>query len=503
MLDFLLQARKAVIEEYPILNFPSNVLKNVVSGVRNGIVDGGQGVGSLIYELDIPGVSDFVGEFTKVREEGAEINRFSVVGSFANGVLVKGVGQTVEGVANLVADPLAAVEGINKIFAYPEETLPAICSGVSEFVDKKIIHGTPEDRAEAAGQAVFEVAAWFVGAGEAKAGLTAAKAADKAGDAAKVIKTVENLEDVAKTAKTIQIAGKSADLSQTAKILGKSLAKGLDEKALKLCKNVGNTVDNMRTAMNHVTDNIMKNPKLKPALADGNINLIDNASDTAKRIKTIEKTEVQKNFNKVMEEYKNGSGVNIKKKVDAEDVGKLADDSKALDSIEGTGKTTAGVSKAKSFMDDMSPAEAARYKDYWHNVYSENYGNVVNSNKPWTWRDMPGGDKLTAADKVTIKSRAVERGVIPHVKMKQGTRYADFEGAGVVQRVESLPEHLWKASDSRQFNYLDELIGGRPQGTTWNHSEISGRMELVPFGIHNVTNHMGGRSPGHWAHAKR
>ncbi|MHC1748042.1 MAG: HNH endonuclease [Cellulosilyticaceae bacterium] len=26
------------------------------------------------------------------------------------------------------------------------------------------------------------------------------------------------------------------------------------------------------------------------------------------------------------------------------------------------------------------------------------------------------------------------------------------------------------------------------------------QMELVPFGIHNVTNHIGGRSPGHWAY---
>ncbi|WP_343224519.1 HNH endonuclease [Paenibacillus sp. ACRSA] len=35
------------------------------------------------------------------------------------------------------------------------------------------------------------------------------------------------------------------------------------------------------------------------------------------------------------------------------------------------------------------------------------------------------------------------------------------------------------------------------------HSEINGRMELVPFGIHNSINHKGGRAPGGWAHAKR
>jgi len=63
-----------------------------------------------------------------------------------------------------------------------------------------------------------------------------------------------------------------------------------------------------------------------------------------------------------------------------------------------------------------------------------------------------------------------------------------------------LPEYLWKASDREQFEYLDGLIGGRPSGTTWNHSELSGKMELVPFGIYNIINHLGGRSPGLWAY---
>lgn len=51
--------------------------------------------------------------------------------------------------------------------------------------------------------------------------------------------------------------------------------------------------------------------------------------------------------------------------------------------------------------------------------------------------------------------------------------------------------------------YLDGLVERRTQGTTGNHSEFPGRMELVLFGIHNMSNHMGGRGPGHWAHAKR
>jgi hypothetical protein len=38
---------------------------------------------------------------------------------------------------------------------------------------------------------------------------------------------------------------------------------------------------------------------------------------------------------------------------------------------------------------------------------------------------------------------------------------------------------------------------------TWHHSEIPGQMELVPFGQHNISPHIGGRSPGMWADAPR
>jgi len=46
--------------------------------------------------------------------------------------------------------------------------------------------------------------------------------------------------------------------------------------------------------------------------------------------------------------------------------------------------------------------------------------------------------------------------------MKSGIRHANFQGAGVVQRTEALPENLWKARDKEQFDHLDDLIGGRP-----------------------------------------
>ena len=58
-------------------------------------------------------------------------------------------------------------------------------------------------------------------------------------------------------------------------------------------------------------------------------------------------------------------------------------------------------------------------------------------------------------------------------------------------------------SDKQQFEWLDKKIGGHIEGYTWHHSEIPGEMQLVPFGIHNITNHNGGRTKGMWADAPR
>lgn len=95
--------------------------------------------------------------------------------------------------------------------------------------------------------------------------------------------------------------------------------------------------------------------------------------------------------------------------------------------------------------------------------------------------------------------------------MKSGTKYPDFEKADLIIKIAekpviiSLPKEYWKKSDPNQFGWLDsQLPGGkRPPGTTWHHSEIDGRMELVPFGVHNSVYHLGGRAPVGWAHGKR
>ncbi len=134
---------------------------------------------------------------------------------------------------------------------------------------------------------------------------------------------------------------------------------------------------------------------------------------------------------------------------------------------------------------------------------SQRYADIVNSNRPWSWAD-DFGVKFTGAERKAIRLEAISKGLIPEVIYKPGTRYPDFARAGIIQRVDTLPNNLWKAGDKAQFDWLDARIpGGRPAGTTWHHSEIPGRMELVPFGPHNIVNHSGGRSPGNWAHAPR
>lgn len=142
------------------------------------------------------------------------------------------------------------------------------------------------------------------------------------------------------------------------------------------------------------------------------------------------------------------------------------------------------------------------------NDYAQIYADNVNSNQAWSWDDeIPGGDTLTKKQRRLIKQRAIDEGLIPQITVKkvEGLRYgfADFESAGVVKETVYLPESMWKMTDAEQFKWLDEQIGGTVKGYTWHHTEIPGKMQLVPTGIHNITTHNGGRTAGMWADASR
>ena len=66
-----------------------------------------------------------------------------------------------------------------------------------------------------------------------------------------------------------------------------------------------------------------------------------------------------------------------------------------------------------------------------------------------------------------------------------------------------MPEELWLKKDDVQFAWLDAQAGGKLEGYTWHHTETPGVMQRVPYGVHRVYNHNGGRSPGLWADAPR
>ncbi|WP_247936044.1 HNH endonuclease [Streptococcus constellatus] len=140
--------------------------------------------------------------------------------------------------------------------------------------------------------------------------------------------------------------------------------------------------------------------------------------------------------------------------------------------------------------------------------YSEVYAEIINSNKKWSWDEsIINGQNLSYAQKKQIKNLAIEKGLIPDVKVipSEGMRYgfADFRSAGLVEETVNLPEELWLKTDKEQFEWLNNKIGGFREDMTWHHTEIPGQMELVPFGIHNVIPHNGGRTIGMWAYAPR
>ena len=140
--------------------------------------------------------------------------------------------------------------------------------------------------------------------------------------------------------------------------------------------------------------------------------------------------------------------------------------------------------------------------------YSKLYADKVNTNIDWSWdKSVPNGQNLSIKQKRQIKQKAIDNGYIQEIKVTkaEGLKYgiADFDSAGIVKEIEYLPESMWKMSDKKQFEWLDEKIGGHVEGYTWHHTEEPGKMQLVPKGLHNITNHNGGRSEGMWADAPR
>lgn len=243
--DFLLKARETIIEEYPILNIGTEYSKKFISYMENQAKDLNDTIGSTVYNANIPLISDAVGAFTGQRDPNAESNIASMTGAFYRGIYVKGVGGTIDALANMAADPFEAIKGLNSIALEPEVMLPGIANLATEFVDKKIIHGSAEDRSEVAGQAVFEIAQFFIGTGEAKA---ATKAAEIGADAAK-------------TSKAINLTTKATNVIKTEKLLNSTVFKGIKQTLSTTAKNSGykaiDSIDSMRLLFRNSSPNLV------------------------------------------------------------------------------------------------------------------------------------------------------------------------------------------------------------------------------------------------------
>lgn len=167
-----------------------------------------------------------------------------------------------------------------------------------------------------------------------------------------------------------------------------------------------------------------------------------------------------------------------------------------------SGYKGAGDTNIKEFIDGIKPFNEVL------DDYAKTYANKVNSNEDWSWnKSFKGGDQLSIKQKRLIKEQAINSGYIPDVKVikADGMRYgfADFDSTGIVRKTAYLPENMWRLSDVEQFEWLDAQMGGHVDGYTWHHTEIPGKMELVPTGIHNITTHNGGKTTGMWADAPR
>ncbi|MEM5314781.1 RHS repeat-associated core domain-containing protein [Paraburkholderia sp. JHI869] len=151
------------------------------------------------------------------------------------------------------------------------------------------------------------------------------------------------------------------------------------------------------------------------------------------------------------------------------------------------------------------------------------YAEKVNSHEKWGWEDF--ATDLSEGQKEKIRKQAIDEKLVPYVPYKPMkdefgndmldadnnvifSQYPDFSKVvmpdgrvvSVIEKTFDMPKHLWQEDDNVHFREANENAGGKKPYVTWHHSEIGGRLERVPLGWHNMINHIGGRSEGHWAH---
>jgi A nuclease of the HNH/ENDO VII superfamily with conserved WHH len=150
-----------------------------------------------------------------------------------------------------------------------------------------------------------------------------------------------------------------------------------------------------------------------------------------------------------------------------------------------------------------------------HAALAQSYAGKVIGSKPWRWDGIKKG--LNRSERKAVREAALKGKLIPKIPVDTNG-FPAFPKKYIKDDNTSLPKNMWKnTSDSKQFTWLNNNLESKnpdydaktqtfrsdsdKKKYTWHHHQDNGRMQLVEFGIHNATNHNGGRTT--WATGKR
>lgn len=264
-MSYLVKIRKAVVEEYPIINWKVDLYKNLKQKLNSSM----EISGNQIYNKNIPFLSDNFGALTNCSDYQKNGNRTpldkplyrtinaaliiltpgldcgvmsdtsigmakrlidntniaSSKGAYDRGFLIEGAGGMIDGLVSLAINPFDMAEGIVNIYKEPEKYIPVICNEIIDYVNDKIIHGSPEDRAKFKGRLDFEIIS-FIALSALGKGSEAPKALQKSTEAEKGVaeggKIVEEFNETVKATEGLTTIGKLENA-------GKSFEKLIDK----------------------------------------------------------------------------------------------------------------------------------------------------------------------------------------------------------------------------------------------------------------------------------
>ncbi len=148
---------------------------------------------------------------------------------------------------------------------------------------------------------------------------------------------------------------------------------------------------------------------------------------------------------------------------------------------------------------------------------AKQYANLVikSEKKNWTWNDVKtkGNNRLTATQRKKVRDLAISKHKVPVIPVN-AKKFPAFPAQYVAKTVQ-LDSNLYMSTDAVQFKRLNtDLAKSDPtydaatqsfppskKKYTWHHHQDTGKMQLVEFGVHNATNHKGGRTT--WSLGKR